>query len=100
MSADPKARGGLKVLGLGALACIGCCAGPVLAFLGGLSIAGLASTVLIGGAGLVVATAAAVGYLIVRRRRALACKVTYADSVAVAPPTNRTTDDPEEVAVP
>lgn len=68
---------GLGILGLGAAACVACCAGPILAFLGGLSLAGLASTWLIGGAGLVIAAAAAVGFLLVRRRRQRsACAVT------------------------
>ncbi len=33
-----------SVLGLGVAACAACCAGPILAFLGGLGVAGLAST--------------------------------------------------------
>ena len=69
MTSTKTATNGLSILGLGAAACVACCAGPILAFLGGLSIAGLASTWLIGGTGLVIATAAAVGFLLVRRRR-------------------------------
>jgi hypothetical protein len=90
MSTDRR-RGGVKALGLGALACLGCCAGPILAFLGGLSIAGLASTAVIGIAGLAIAISAAVGYLAVRRRRTLACSVTYsnAEAVPVAAPTRK-----------
>jgi hypothetical protein len=95
---NPKAKSGLKLLGLGALACVGCCAGPVLALLSGLSIAGLASTTLIGGAGLVVAAVASTGYLIVLRRRTLACDVTCPVPVPVADPTRKPTAA-EEVAV-
>ena len=62
-------KDGFKVLGLGAAACAACCAGPILAFLGGLSVAGIASTWLIGGGGLIIAAAAACGFLVVRRRR-------------------------------
>lgn len=83
MAPSESPRRGIRVLGLGALACLGCCAGPVLAFLGGLSIAGVASTAIIGSVGLVVAVAAAGGYLTVRRRRTSACGITVADPVPV-----------------
>ena len=63
-----RPRAGRQVLGLGALACAGCCAGPLLAFLGGLGITGLASTTIIGVAGLVVAAVALTAYIVVRRR--------------------------------
>jgi hypothetical protein len=98
-SRDPKSKGGLKLLGLGALACLGCCAGPVLAFLGALSVGGLASAAFIGGTGVFVAGAAAVAYFVVRKRRTLACTVTFAESVAMADPTRKPTDT-EEVLVP
>ncbi len=101
MSATPTSKGGLRLLGLGALACIGCCAGPVLAFLGGVSIAGLASTTLIGGAGLLIAAVAAVAYLVVRRRRTSACSLTLPVVTPVAAPTRRDpTTGSEEVTVP
>jgi hypothetical protein len=74
---------GLGILGLGAAACVACCAGPILAFLGGLSLAGLASTWLIGGAGLLIAAGAALGFLLVRRRRRSACAVTPEGPVPV-----------------
>lgn len=101
MTATPtRTDGGLKLLGLGALACVGCCAGPVLAFLGGLSVAGLASTALLGGVGLVVAAVAAIAVLVVRQRRTLACGATAAERVPVAAPVRRGTDHTEEVRVP
>jgi hypothetical protein len=101
MSTDERTGGGLKVVGLGALACIGCCAGPLLAFLGGISVAGLASAAVVGGAGLVIAAMAAVAYVIVRRRRALACKVTTSHPVPVTTPTRRVpASSGEEVPVP
>ena len=99
MTTTPKDEKVLRLLGLGALACLGCCAGPLLAFLSALSIGGLASTILIGGAGLVVAAAAAVAHLVVRRRRTLACDVTYPRPTPLTEPTRRPTEA-EEVQVP
>lgn len=63
------AKDSSSVLGLGAAACVACCVGPILAFLGGLGIAGLASTLLLGTAGLAIAGGATVAFLVVRRRR-------------------------------
>lgn len=60
---------GFSILGIGAAACIACCAGPILAILGGLGIAGIASTLLIGVGGLVVTVVAVAGFVVVRRRR-------------------------------
>lgn len=66
----------LSLVGVGAAACVACCAAPVLAFLGGLSIAGIAGVWLIGGAGLVIAAVAAGTYVVLGRRgRAHACTV-------------------------
>ena len=58
-----------SLVGIGAAACIACCAGPILAFLGGLGIAGLASTLLIGASGLLITAAAVAAFIVVRRRR-------------------------------
>jgi mercuric ion transport protein len=60
---------GVAVLGLGAAACVACCAGPILAFLGGIGIAGIAGTWLVGGGGLVIAALAAIAFLLVRHRQ-------------------------------
>ena len=57
-------------IGIGLVACVACCAGPILAILGGISVAGLASTTVIGSAGLVISALAAIAYIVVRRRRA------------------------------
>ena len=59
---------GFSILGIGA-AGLACCAGPILAFLGGVGIAGLASTVLIGASGLIVTAAAVAAFIAMRRRR-------------------------------
>ena len=72
------------MVGLGAAACMACCAGPFLAFLGGLSIVGIVSHWLIGGAGLVVAALAAAGFVLVRSwRRQSSCAVAAAEPVPV-----------------
>jgi hypothetical protein len=81
---------GFSLLGIGAAACAACCAGPILAFLGGLSLAGLASTLVFGTVGLVVAVGAAVAALFVlrRRRRSASCGIDQAP-VPLAPPSRR-----------
>lgn len=72
----PERRRGIRdaggVLAFGAAACVACCAGPLLAFLGGVSILGFASTTVIGVVGVVVGVVALVTFLLVRRRRATA----------------------------
>lgn len=69
MTSPHTRRHRFGILGIGAAACVACCIGPLVALLGGLSLAGLASTLLIGAAGLVIAAVAAVGFVVVRRRR-------------------------------
>lgn len=61
-------REGIGIVGLGAAACVACCAGPVLAFLGGLTVAGVAGALVIGVAGLALAALAAGAWLVVKRR--------------------------------
>jgi hypothetical protein len=78
---------GLGILGLGAAACAVCCAGPVLAFLGGLTLAGAAATFLIGALGLVVVAIAGLAWLFVRRRRS-SCQIRE-EPVPVAAPARR-----------
>jgi hypothetical protein len=86
---DPRRRL-TPVLALGAAACAACCAGPILAFLGGLALAGLASTFVIGVAGLVVAGLALAAFVIVRQRRAdAACPTARAAPVPVASPSRK-----------
>lgn len=74
-------RPGVGILSFGAAACVVCCAGPILAFVGGLTLAGLAG-VLNGVAGFV-AVAAALGVLAVRRRGAGDCSTKV--PVAIGP---------------
>ena len=58
----PERDGSFSIVGLGIAACVACCAEPILAVLGGVTIAGIASAWVIGGAGLIIAVVAAVGF--------------------------------------
>lgn len=89
MSEPSTRRDGFGVLGIGAAACLACCAGPILAFLGGLSLAGAVSSWFIGGTGLVVAAVAGSAYLMVLRRRRPGCDTEPAEPVAVDSPRRR-----------
>lgn len=57
------------MVGLGAVACVACCAGPILAFLGGLTVAGLVGTILFGVAGLAVVAVVGANWSAIRRHR-------------------------------
>ena len=82
------ARDRVSVLGIGPTACVACCAGPILALLGGVSLAGLASTLVIGTGGLAIAVLALIALLVVRRHRA-ADRMATSSPVLVATPTRR-----------
>lgn len=84
-----RAKRGAGIFGFGAAACVACCAGPIFAFLGGLSIAGAASTLIFGGVGLAVSASAIAAILLVRRRRRTDCAISGDEPVAVAAPTRR-----------
>jgi hypothetical protein len=81
-------RDGVGILGIGAGACLVCCAGPIVAFLGGLGIAGLASTLLIGAAGAAITAAAITAFVVVRRHRS-SCAQPDEGPMPVAAPTTR-----------
>ena len=89
---DARHRG-FSVFGIGAAACVACCAGPVLAVLGDLSLPGLASTLGIDAAGLVAAAAFALAaFLVIPRRRAqAACQTTPPEPVPAAGPARKLT---------
>ena len=87
----PGSKNGLSLVGLGAAACVACCAGPILAFLGGLGLAGLAGTLVIGFAGLVIAGLALTALLVARRRR-VAFPRPDDSPIPVAAPTRRPSD--------
>lgn len=79
MSKPAKTKNGFGIVGVGAAACFACCAGPILAILGGVTMAGVAGTMFVGAASLIIAVAAAVADLVVRRRRqAAACALAAA----------------------
>jgi hypothetical protein len=76
------------VLGVGAVACLACCAPVIAGFLGGLTLAGLASSVVLGTAGLIISVFALAALLLVmRRRRTSSCAVN--ERIAVGAPTRR-----------
>jgi hypothetical protein len=74
----------LGLVGVGAAACVACCAGPILAFLGGLSVAGLVSAWLIGGAGLLAGAAAGTLVILRRRNRIHGCTASCTDACTAA----------------
>jgi hypothetical protein len=90
-----RERSGFGIIGVGAAACAVCCAGPLLAVLGGLSVAGLAAMLVVGGIGLVIAVSAAAAFVIVHRRRERC--VASDRTLPVAPPRSRS---PHTVEVP
>jgi hypothetical protein len=76
---------GIGVVGIAVAACVAC-SQPILALLGGLSLAGLASTLVVGSAGVVIAVVAGMAFVSVRRRQTT-CDHNAGDSVPVAAPT-------------
>lgn len=69
--ATPKA--GLGVLGVGAAACVACCAGPILGFLAAAGVASVLGAAAFGVAGLLVVLAIAAVLWPRRRHRARQC---------------------------
>jgi hypothetical protein len=70
MTAGHDRRDGrLELSAVGAAACVACCAGPLLSLLGALTVAGLVSSLELGGIGLGVAALSALAWVLVRRRR-------------------------------
>jgi hypothetical protein len=79
------------IVGVGALVYIPCCIGPILAVLGAIAALGVASSVLIGVAGLGIAAAAILAAVIVVRRRTRdASCVTSSDGADVPVPVELT----------
>lgn len=87
---DGPRRSGFGILGVGAAACVACCAPLILGVLGGLTAAGLASSLVFGAGGLAIAAAAAAAFVVIRRRsRARACRADTSETVLVDAPTRR-----------
>lgn len=61
-------KDGFSLAGVGAAACVACCAGPILAVSGGLGPAGIASTAVVGVVGLALTVAGLTGVSVVRHR--------------------------------
>jgi hypothetical protein len=79
------AKTGAGVLGVGAVACAACCAGPILGFLAGLGLTAAVGAVLFGVVGLVVVLVVA-GVLWRRRQRRCGPTPSQSESVAVEAP--------------
>ena len=79
-------RENTAIIGVGAVACAACCAGPILGFLAAIGL-GTAGFVLFGTAALVIGTIAIVLLLRGRRRRAKSCAVTRGPVPVVVRPT-------------
>jgi len=69
-----SAKGGAASVGIGAVACAACCAGPILGVLGAVGLGAAAGVALFGALGLAIAGVVAV-VLIRRRRRRPGCPV-------------------------
>lgn len=79
----------MAILGVGAAACVACCAGPIVGFIAAIGLGTLAGFALFGTLGLV--AAAVVSLLLLRRRRRQQTVCSPADlAVPVAPPSMRT----------
>jgi hypothetical protein len=91
---------GAGILGLGAAACVACCAGPILALLAGVAALGVVGTFIVG-AGALVLTAVPIGAVVIvrRQRRAATCGAT-SGPVAVDAPGRRVTPDATTAEVP
>jgi hypothetical protein len=85
---EVDAKTGAGVLGVGAVACAACCAGPVLGLLAGVGLTAALGAVLFGVVGLAVALV--VGVVLWRRRQARRCQPpepsASSEPVAVEPP--------------
>ena len=92
MTADPIAkRGGIgRILGVGALACIACCIGPILGLLSAIGIATIAGTLTFGFAGLAIALLAIP--VVRRHRRSPNCSTPVDHEVTMVAPSIRRPD--------
>lgn len=86
MSARPRRIG---VIGLGAAACAACCAGPLIALLGGLGVLTLVSGAVFGLLAAALVVVAGLAWVTVRHRRKRASAPSPGEPVSVAPPTRR-----------
>jgi hypothetical protein len=89
MNRARKDRAG--IVGLGVAACAACCAGPIIALIGGIAALGAISAVFVGAVALVAAALIGGMVLLTRRRRgrAIACPAPFATAVTVDGPRRR-----------
>jgi hypothetical protein len=76
------------ILGIGAAACVACCAGPILAFIAATGLLTVTGLALFGTVGVIIAIPGIA--LIVRRRRQPSTCTPASEPVAVAAPARRT----------
>ena len=79
-------KAGAGALGVGAAACVACCAGPIVGALSAIGIASVTGYLVAGSAALVVGVLAAVLVVTRRRRRANACAAPTDTPTFVAAP--------------
>jgi hypothetical protein len=72
-----------NILGIAALACVACCAGPILGVLGAGAALGVASTLFIGLVGVAFALATAVAIVIIRKRHRTCGMTTTRTAVSI-----------------
>lgn len=82
-------KDGAKTVGLAAAACVACCAGPIIGFLGAVGLGTVLGVFVFGAAGLAVVGVAGLWWLR-RRRRQHSCVPAAATPVPVSAPTVRT----------
>ena len=82
-------KNGAKTVGLAAAACVACCAGPIIGFLGAVGLGTVLGVFMFGAAGLAVAGVGGLWWLS-RRRRQQICAPDATTPVPVAAPTVRT----------
>lgn len=83
-----RKRDSFGARGICAAACAACCVGPLLAVLGGITLAGVTGTFLFGAVSVVAAGLAGGVFLALRRRRHVACPP-VSTSVALNAPRRR-----------
>ena len=82
-------KNGAKTVGIAAAACVACCAGPIIGFLGVIGLGTVLGVFVFGAAGLAVAGVGGLWWLR-RRRRQPSCALAATAPVTVAAPTVRT----------
>jgi hypothetical protein len=87
--ASTVARSGAGAIAVGAAACVACCAGPILAALGTISVATTVGYLLAGTAAILTGVAAVAVVVIRRRRRRSACAAPTSTVALLDAPTTR-----------